>query len=258
MHPLFADLQPLRAQPHVQCAGGRGAQHFGTGRCPALHHLGARMAEAVAVPGRHQCQPRPHRVHPRCAGRAGAAMVGHQRRVRLQRVAVGPQQLGFFGEADVTGEQDHPARGGDAQHTAGRIAALPVPLHRMQDFEIHPVPSPLLAAMAGRCAADSGPCRRPHRHLRKRTADPGQATGMVGVGMAEQHPVRHAGTQCAERGQHDALAGIGADARGPEVVQQQPRRGPHHHRSALPHVQHQHLHRPRRRQLPIRPEQRQA
>ena len=153
-------------------------------------------------------------------------------------VAVYPRHEFALGRRlDVPGQQHRRAAGRlDAQH-AGGVVVVTTRRDRVQPFEAHLVPDPVLAGETVSTAVSPAlsPWKRPQDRIR--------ATGMVGVAMRHDQPVEMTETLRAQGGDDNRRTGIETAAIGwPGVVDEAVPMRPDQHGRPLPHIQHVHPH----------------
>ncbi|MNT22573.1 hypothetical protein D3C72_1579610 [compost metagenome] len=152
-------------------------------------HLRMRVPEAVVAPARNQYPARRRGADEGLGGRTAAAMVR-----RLQPVDPGRfcgRKPGPFGTGFHISRQQQPLTLRlDQQHTGAVIAALP--LSPAPQRKAHAIPRPLVATdtrlqlhVIQHFAAD-------HPFDRQTTHDCASTTGVVGMGVADQHQVQAA------------------------------------------------------------------
>lgn len=142
---------------------------------------------------------------------------------------------------DVACEQEHPARGRDAQD-AGPIVVTPARMRAwMQELELDAVPAPRLAGNAG-CGGYVQRGRDtpvPHRCDSEAALDGPRATDVIDVAVTEHQQIDALHALLAQERQHGHLAGgPPAAKRRTRVVQQDVLASAHDHREALADVEH--------------------
>ena len=166
--------------------------------------------------------------------------MGHDDHVGASRQpTLGERALG--GLLDVACEQEHPARGHDAQD-AGPIVVTPALMRAwMQELELDAVPAPRLARNAG-CGGNAqrgvdtpvpDPCDV------EAAQDGPRATDVIDVAMTEHQQIDALHALLAQERQHGHLARRPPAAkRRTRVVQQDVLPSAHDHRESLADVEH--------------------
>ncbi|CAB5637688.1 Uncharacterised protein [Pseudomonas putida] len=217
-------------------------------------HLRMRVPEAVVAPPRNQYPARRRGADEGLAGRTAAAVMR-----RLQPVdprCFRGRQPGPFGTGLHVSRQQQPLTLRlDQQHTGAVIAALPIgpAPHR----KAHAIPHPLLATYARLQLQVIQQFAADHPFDRQATHDCASTTGVVGMGVADQHQVQAAHPQLAQGRQHHPLAQVALAPGRPGVVQQVVMPSAQQHRQPLADVQLPDLDLAERHRLPGYPQRQQ-